>query len=87
MLKTAVQFFVVLGCWALLVSPAAAQTPAPTEEGTPPTLLQIEREELRPGKGAAHAVKRRPGPTDAKSANPRSLLGRPGVSGPSDAWF
>jgi hypothetical protein len=88
MLKTAARVFVMLGCWALRVSPAAAQTPAPTEEGTPPALLQIEREEVRPGKGGAHAVNEAAwAGAYAKAQSPVHWLGMTSVSGPSEAWF
>ena len=56
MLKTVVRQFALIVCSAAIAIPAAAQIPAPSPEGTPPPLLQIEREELRPGKGAAHAI-------------------------------
>lgn len=88
MLKTAVRQFVLLVCSALIVAPAGAQTPAPSEAGTPPALLQIEREELRPGKGAAHAVNEAAwAAAYAKAQSPVTWLGMTTVSGPSEAWF
>ena len=56
MLKAAVWRLALLVCSAVIVSPVAAQTPTPPQEGAPPALLQIEREEVRPGRSAAHAV-------------------------------
>ena len=88
MLKTAVRLFVLLVCSAVIVIPAAAQTPAPSPEGTPPALLQIEREELRPGKGAAHAINEAAwAAAYAKAQSPVHWLGMTTVSGPNEAWF
>jgi hypothetical protein len=86
MLKTTV-FVALLGCSALLVAPAQAQAPAP-EQGAPPALLQIEREEVRPGKGAAHAVSEAAwAGAYAKAQSPVYWLGMTSLTGPSEAWF
>jgi hypothetical protein len=78
---------VLIGCSALFVIRAGAQTPAPTE-GTPPTILQIEREEVRPGKGAAHAVNEKAwAAAYVKAQSPVQWLGMTTVSGPNEAWF
>jgi len=88
MLKTSIRLFVLLACSAALVTPAGAQTPSPTAEGTPPALLQIEREELRPGKGAAHAVNEAAwAAAYTKAQSPVHWLGMTSVTGPSEAWF
>jgi hypothetical protein len=88
MLKIAVRQFALLVCSAAMVMPAAAQTPALSSEGTPPPLLQIEREELRPGKGAAHAINEAAwAAAYAKAQSPVYWLGMTSVSGPSEAWF
>jgi hypothetical protein len=78
---------VLIGCSALFVIRAGAQTPAPSE-GTPPTILQIEREEVRPGKGAAHAVNEKAwAAAYVKAQSPVQWLGMTTVSGPNEAWF
>jgi hypothetical protein len=88
MLKTFIRLFVLLACSAALVIPAGAQTPSPTAEGTPPALLQIEREELRPGKGAPHAVNEAAwAAAYTKAQSPVHWLGMTSVTGPSEAWF
>jgi hypothetical protein len=87
MRKSVLRLSVLIGCSALLVIPAGAQTPAPAE-GTPPTILQIEREELRPGKGAAHAVNEKAwAGAYVKAQSPVHWLGMTTVSGPAEAWF
>ena len=59
MLRTARLVMLIVSS-IVFVIPVGAQTPpAPPKEGTPPALLQIEREKVRPGKSAAHAVNRR----------------------------
>jgi hypothetical protein len=88
MLKTAVRQFSLLVCSAVIVGPAAAQTPVPAQDGTPPALLQIEREELRPGKAAAHALNEAAwAAAYAKAQSPVYWLGMTSVTGPSEAWF
>jgi hypothetical protein len=87
-LKTALRQFALFVCSAALVLPAAAQTPTPASQDTPPALLQIEREELRPGKGAAHAVNEGAwAAAYAKAQSPVYWLGMTSVTGPSEAWF
>lgn len=82
------RFFTLLACTAVLVTPAGAQTPAPPAEGTPPAILQIEREEVRPGKGAAHAANEAAwAAAYAKANSPVYWLGMTSVSGPVEAWF
>jgi hypothetical protein len=86
-LKTAFQQFVLFVCSAVIVIPAAAQTP-PSSSDTPPALLQIEREELRPGKGAAHAINEAAwAAAYAKAQSPVYWLGMTTMTGPSEAWF
>ena len=87
MLKTALRQFVLLVCSAAIVIPAAAQTPTSSSD-TPPALLQIEREELRPGKGAAHAINESAwAAAYAKAQSPVYWLGMTTMTGPSEAWF
>ena len=88
MLKTVLGAGLVLGWSALLVIPAGAQTPLLTKEGSPPLLLQIEREEVRPGKGAAHALNEAAwAAAYVKAQSPVQWLGMTTMSGPSEAWF
>ena len=88
MLKTVLGVGLMLGCSALLGAPAGAQTAASPEEGAPPPLLQIEREEVRPGKAAAHAVNEAAwAGAYVKAQSPVQWLGMTTVSGPSEAWF
>jgi hypothetical protein len=103
MLKTAVRLLLMLGWSALLAVPARAQTPAPTGAPTPaptaanspasdeadmPAFLQIEREEVRAGKGAAHATNEAAwAAAYAKANSPIHWLGMTSLTGPSEAWF
>jgi hypothetical protein len=88
MLKVTVRFVVLLGCWAVSAMPAGAQTPAQPEENAPPALLLIEREEVRPGKGAAHAVNEAAwAAAYVKAESPVRWLGMTTVTGPTEAWF
>jgi len=92
MLKTAVRLSMLVCCWAVLGGPAGAQTPAQgaatVDRNTPPPLLQIEREEVRPGKGAAHAANEAAwAGAYAKAQSPVQWLGMTTVSGPNEAWF
>ena len=98
MLKTAVRLSLLACCSAVLAAPATAQTPAPAPaqsaaaaKGTPPPpppLLQIEREEVRPGKGAAHAANEAAwAAAYAKAQSPVQWLGMTTVSGSNEAWF
>jgi len=88
MLKAAVWRLALLVCSAVIVSPVAAQTPTPPEEGAPPALLQIEREEVRPGRSAAHAVNEAAwAAAYTKAQSPVTWLGMTTVSGANEAWF
>jgi hypothetical protein len=100
MLKYAVLWFVTLSCAAALSTSAGAQTPAPAltgaqtpspsaaADGAMPAFLQIEREEVRAGKGAAHAVNEAAwAAAYAKADSPVHWLGMTSVTGPSEAWF
>ncbi len=89
MLKTLLRVLVSLVCCSgVLVVPGGAQTPSPADEGTPPALLQIEREEVRPGKGAAHAASEAAwAAAYVKAQSPVQWLGMTTISGPSEAWF
>lgn len=102
MLKTAFGTGLMIACSALLANPAGAQTPPsarvqtplatytlpPVPEDAPSPLLQIEREEVRPGRGAAHAANEAAWASAyVKAQSPVQWLGMTTVSGPSEAWF
>jgi hypothetical protein len=88
MLNATACFIVLLGASAVFVLPARAQTPTPTEADAPPAVLQIEREEVRPGRGGAHAVNEAAwAAAYIKAQSPVTWLGMTSVSGPSEAWF
>ena len=76
----------LLGATCLLVSAAArvtAQEPPP-----PPKILQIYREEVKPGKGPAHAKVEAGWPAAFAKANwPSHYLALTSLTGPSEAWF
>ena len=58
------------------------------QEGAPPALLQIEREEVRPGRSAAHAVNEAAwAAAYTKAQSPVTWLGMTTVSGANEAWF
>jgi hypothetical protein len=87
-LKTVVGVGLVLGCTGVFATSAGAQTPPPAQQDAPPLLLQIEREEVRPGKGAAHAVNEAAwAAAFVKAQSPVQWLGMTTMSGPSEAWF
>lgn len=103
MSKTAVRLLLMLGWSALQAVPAGAQTPAPAAAPSPaptaaktpasddasmPAFLQIEREEVRVGKGSAHATNEAAwAAAFAKSNSPIHWLGMTSLTGPSEAWF
>ncbi len=88
-LKTAARLVVLIGGSIVCVSSAAAQTPpAAGAAPAPPALLQITREEVRPGKGAAHAANEAAWASAfIQAQSPIHWLGMTTVSGPSEAWF
>jgi hypothetical protein len=64
---------------------SAAQTPPPM---SPPPVLQIYREEVKPGKTAAHeAVEAAIVRVFAREQYPTNWLGMTAISGPNEAWF
>ena len=72
----------IAGLTLLVSAPAFAQT------GPPPPLLQIGREEVRPGKGAAHAMNESAwGAAFVKAQSSTTWLGMRSLAGPSEAWF
>ena len=62
--------------------------PAMAQEGAPPNVIQIYREEVKPGKGAAHEKVEAGWPRAfAKAKSPTHYLAMTSVSGPTEAWF
>ena len=78
--------FLMFLCFSLLlVTPLVAQQGAPTP---PPKVLQIFREEVKPGKGAAHEKVEAGWPRAfAKANSPTHYTAMVSISGPSEAWF
>ena len=88
-----------LGGLAAAQQPAASQPPAaqppaaqPPSGGQQPRemppVLVLYREEVKPGRGAAHAANEA-GWADAfvKAGHPETWLGMTSIAGPSEAWF
>jgi hypothetical protein len=73
----------------LNAAPVAAQAmSAPREPADPSTLLVIYREEVRPGKGAAHLANEQAwAAAFTKGQAPAHWLGMTTVAGPNEAWF
>ncbi len=80
--------FCALACLMIagpLTTIAEGQQAAPTS--TPPILV-IYREEVRPGRGAAHGVNEAAWAAAYMKANaPQQWLGMTTVAGPTEAWF
>ena len=69
---------------AATTAPAIAQS---TQEG-PPKMIVIYREEVRPGKGAAHAANEAAWAASfTKNQAPVHWLAMSSVAGPNEAWF
>ena len=87
MVKSVVRICVCAGVFASLpVSPTRAQEPPAL--GTPPPLLVIYREEVKPGRGAAHAVNESAWAQGfAKAGVPQHWLAMTSMAGPTEAWF
>lgn len=71
---------------------APAQTPTPVAANAamqgPPPVLRIDREQIKPGKGAAHAKFEAGWPAAfAKAGNQTGYLAYTAVTGASEAWF
>lgn len=70
-----------------LLAQTPTQTPAPGM-GAPPKVLQIFREEVKPGKSAAHQKYEMGWPKAYSKVNwPTNYLALTSVTGPSEAWF
>ena len=83
-MKDALRVCALLGIALSNPALAAAQATPPD----PPTVLVIYREELRPGKGAAHAANEQAwAAAFTKGQAPVRWLGMSTIAGPSEAWF
>jgi len=68
--------------------PLEAQTPPAGDAGGPPPVLFIYREEVKPGRGAAHEANEAAwAAAYRKGQSPERWLGMTSVIGPSEAWF
>lgn len=84
-MRIAIGVFTLPVLLLLNAGPVAAQAKEPPD---PPNLLVIYREEVRPGKGAAHSVNEQAwAATFAKGQAPVHWLGMTTIAGPSEAWF
>ena len=79
----------LLGFALVNASPLAAQTtPTAKDPNDPPNLLAIYREEVRPGKGAAHTANEQAwAAAFTKGQAPIQWLAMTTLAGPSEAWF
>ena len=83
-LVTRVSFLAGLAVGA--VSPALAQ--APPAADAPPAILQIFREEVKPGKDAAHEANEAGWPAaHAKAKWTNNYVAMTSITGPVEAWF
>ena len=84
-MKNAARLCLGVGLTLSIASGLLAQAPAPPG---PPRVLQIFREEVKPGKGPAHQKWETGWPRAFAKVNwPTHFLGMTSVSGPSEAWF
>ncbi len=86
-MKNSLLFCLGIGLSVSTASSLSAQTPAPPK-GAPPRILQILREDVKPGKSAAHQKYEAGWPRAFAKANwPTSYLAMTSITGPSEAWF
>jgi hypothetical protein len=66
----------------------SAAVPAMAQEGAPPKVIQIFREEVKPGKGSAHEKVEAGWPRAfTKAQSGTHYLAMTSLSGPTEAWF
>ena len=83
-MKTRLLWFAASGLLCAMAWPLAAQTP-PTD---PPPVLRIIREDIKEGKGSAHAKSENAFMQEAARLKyPANIIGMTTVTGPSQAWF
>ncbi len=82
------QSYARIGAIAALTLVVAAPAFAQVAPPAPPRILQIAREEVRPGKGAAHAANEAAwGAAFVKGQAPITWLAMRSIAGPSEVWF
>jgi hypothetical protein len=88
-MKNALCVCALLGFALVNASPVGAQaTPTPREPADPPNLLTIYREEVKPGKAAAHTSNEQAwAAAFTKGQAPMQWLGMTTIGGPNEAWF
>lgn len=88
-MKSTLRACVILGFACLSAAALAGQTtPPPEQPGGPPNLLLIYREEVRPGKGAAHGANEQAwAAAFRKGQAPQQWLAMTTIAGPNEAWF
>jgi hypothetical protein len=84
-MKNSVCLYLGIGLTLSTTTGLLAQTPSPPG---PPKVLQIFREEVKPGKSPAHEKWETGWPKAYAKANwPTNFLAMTSVTGPSEAWF
>ena len=79
---------ILLSVAVCLVLSCASVSLAQSTSSGPPKVLQIFREEVKPGKGAAHTVVEAGWPAAFARANwPTHYVAMTSTTGPSEAWF
>jgi hypothetical protein len=82
-MKTRLSWFTTSGLLCAIAVPLASQ--APTD---PPRVLRIIREDIKEGKGAAHAKSEHAFMQEAARLKyPANILGMTSITGASQAWF
>lgn len=77
----------IVGWVAAAAAPALAQGTQPVDDSTP-KMLQIIREQVKPGKGGAHEASEAVwAGAYAKAKMPNGWLGMTALTGPNEAWF
>jgi len=84
-MKRALMCLIAAAIVFAIAAPLAAQETAPTP---PPKILQIFREEVKPGHGPAHAKTEAGWPRAfAKAKWPTNYIAMTTITGPTEAWF
>lgn len=77
-------FLTVLAAFLVL----SVAWPAMAQQGAPPNVIQIYREEVKPGKVAAHEKTEVGWPRAfAKANSPDHYIAMTSMTGPNEAWF
>ena len=87
-MKNALRVCILLSFALVNASPVAAQAGPTPPEADPPNLLAIYREEVKPGKAAAHSSNEQAwAAAFTKGQAPIHWLGMTTIAGPNEAWF